>query len=69
MGACPCALGLATPMSMMVGIGKAAELGMLIRKGEALQTASTLTTIVLDKTGTITEGRPKVTAITSFGDF
>ena len=64
--ACPCALGLATPMSMMVGIGKAAELGILIRKGEALQTASTLTMIILDKTGTITEGRPKVTAITAY---
>ena len=61
--ACPCALGLATPMSVMVGVGKAAELGMLVRKGEALQTASKMTTIVLDKTATITEGRPKVTEI------
>ncbi|WP_281647381.1 heavy metal translocating P-type ATPase [Parendozoicomonas sp. Alg238-R29] len=61
--ACPCALGLATPMSVMVGVGKAAELGMLVRKGEALQTASGLTTVVLDKTGTITQGRPTVTAI------
>ncbi|MFK0573166.1 heavy metal translocating P-type ATPase [Endozoicomonas sp.] len=59
--ACPCALGLATPMSMMVGVGKAAELGILIRKGDALQQASKLTTLVLDKTGTITEGRPTVT--------
>ncbi|MGB1272101.1 MAG: heavy metal translocating P-type ATPase, partial [Endozoicomonas sp.] len=59
--ACPCALGLATPMSVMVGIGKAAEMGMLVRKGDALQQASKLTTIVLDKTGTLTLGRPEVT--------
>lgn len=59
--ACPCALGLATPMSVMVGIGKAAEAGVLIRNGEALQTASKITTMILDKTGTITEGVPKVT--------
>jgi Cu+-exporting ATPase len=58
--ACPCALGLATPMSVMVGVGKAAEAGVLIRNGEALQTASKITTMVLDKTGTITEGAPKV---------
>lgn len=61
--ACPCALGLATPMSVMVGIGKAAEAGILIRNGEALQSASKITTMVLDKTGTITEGAPKVTDI------
>ncbi len=61
--ACPCALGLATPMSVMVGVGKAAESGVLIRNGEALQTASTITVMVLDKTGTITEGAPKVTDI------
>ncbi len=61
--ACPCALGLATPMSVMVGVGKAAEFGILIRQGEALQTSSKLDTIVLDKTGTITEGKPEVTAI------
>jgi Cu+-exporting ATPase len=58
--ACPCALGLATPMSVMVGIGKAAEAGVLIRNGEALQTASQLTTMVLDKTGTITAGKPAI---------
>ncbi|MEE3319908.1 MAG: heavy metal translocating P-type ATPase [Pseudomonadota bacterium] len=61
--ACPCALGLATPMSVMVGVGKAAEHGILIRQGEALQTSSKLDTIVLDKTGTITEGKPAVTDI------
>lgn len=65
--ACPCALGLATPMSVMVGVGKAAEYGVLIRNGEALQTASKITTMVLDKTGTITEGSPKVTEIHVFG--
>ncbi|WP_158770025.1 heavy metal translocating P-type ATPase [Paraglaciecola sp. L1A13] len=61
--ACPCALGLATPMSVMVGIGKAAEAGILIRNGEALQTASKITTMILDKTGTITQGQPKVTDV------
>ncbi len=61
--ACPCALGLATPISIMVGVGKAAEYGILIRNGEALQQAGKLTTIVLDKTGTVTEGRPTVTAL------
>ncbi|MBT8076016.1 MAG: heavy metal translocating P-type ATPase, partial [Gammaproteobacteria bacterium] len=66
--ACPCALGLATPMSVMVGIGKAAEAGVLIRNGEALQTASQLSTMVLDKTGTITSGRPEVVEIDALGD-
>jgi Cu+-exporting ATPase len=61
--ACPCALGLATPMSVMVGVGKAAEAGVLIRNGEALQTASKITAMILDKTGTITEGAPKVTDV------
>ena len=61
--ACPCALGLATPMSVMVGVGKAAEAGVLIRNGEALQNASRITTMILDKTGTITEGSPKLTDI------
>ena len=61
--ACPCALGLATPMSIMVGIGKAAEAGVLIRSGDALQKAAGLTTMILDKTGTITEGAPRVTDI------
>ena len=61
--ACPCALGLATPMSIMVGIGKAAEAGVLIRSGDALQTSAGLTVMLLDKTGTITEGAPRVTDI------
>jgi len=66
--ACPCALGLATPMSVMVGVGKAAEAGVLIRNGEALQSASKITTMVLDKTGTITEGAPKVTDVVIASD-
>ena len=61
--ACPCALGLATPMSLMVGIGKGAENGILIRSGEALQTARALNTVVLDKTGTITKGKPELTDV------
>jgi P-type Cu+ transporter len=67
--ACPCALGLATPMSLMVGVGKAAEHGVLIRNGEALETASRLRTIVLDKTGTITKGRPELTDVLPLGEF
>ncbi len=59
--ACPCALGLATPMSLMVGIGKGAENGILIRSGEALQTARAIQAVVLDKTGTITKGKPELT--------
>jgi Cu+-exporting ATPase len=61
--ACPCALGLATPMSLMVGIGKGAENGILIRSGEALQTAHSIHTVVLDKTGTITKGKPELTDV------
>ena len=61
--ACPCALGLATPISLMVGVGKAAEHGVLIRNGEALETASRLNIVVLDKTGTITKGRPELTDV------
>ncbi|MBS3813276.1 copper-translocating P-type ATPase [Candidatus Bipolaricaulota bacterium] len=59
--ACPCALGLATPTALMVGSGKGAENGVLIRKGEAIQTMKDVNTLVLDKTGTITEGKPGVT--------
>ena len=61
--ACPCALGLATPTAIMVGTGKAAELGVLIRGGEALEQARRIDTIVLDKTGTLTRGRPSVTNV------
>jgi Cu+-exporting ATPase len=61
--ACPCALGLATPMSIMVGVGRGAEAGVLIRNAEALERMERIDTLVVDKTGTLTEGRPKVTAI------
>jgi Cu+-exporting ATPase len=67
--ACPCALGLATPTSLTVGIGKAAEQGILIRSGDALQTTQRLSTIVLDKTGTITKGRPELTNVVAVNGF
>ncbi|MEK4031761.1 copper-translocating P-type ATPase [Methylocystis sp. IM2] len=61
--ACPCALGLATPMSVMVGIGRGAQSGVLIKNAEALERFEKINTLVVDKTGTLTEGKPKVTAI------
>ncbi|WP_445361075.1 heavy metal translocating P-type ATPase [Microbulbifer sp. EKSA005] len=66
--ACPCALGLATPMSVMVGVGKGAEYGVLVRNGKALQQSCTLDVLVVDKTGTLTEGSPRLTDIDSDGD-
>jgi Cu+-exporting ATPase len=66
--ACPCALGLATPTALMVGSGLGAENGILIRKGEAIQRMKDVDAIVLDKTGTITKGKPEVTDLISFGD-
>jgi heavy metal translocating P-type ATPase len=61
--ACPCALGLATPMSIMVGVGRGAELGVLIKNAEALERMEKVDTLVVDKTGTLTEGKPKVAAV------
>ncbi|WP_312773287.1 copper-exporting P-type ATPase CopA [Atlantibacter hermannii] len=61
--ACPCALGLATPMSIISGVGRAAEFGALVRDADALQRASTLDTVVFDKTGTLTEGKPQVVGV------
>jgi Cu+-exporting ATPase len=66
--ACPCALGLATPISVMVAVGRAAQSGILIRKGEALQLAGKLTCLILDKTGTVTEGKPTVSTVEAIGD-
>jgi len=65
--ACPCALGLATPMSIISGVGRAAESGVLVRDADALQRASTLDTLVFDKTGTLTEGKPQVVAVHTLG--
>jgi len=62
--ACPCAMGLATPTSIMVGTGRAAELGVLFRRGDALQSLSNVQTVALDKTGTLTQGRPELTDLT-----
>ena len=67
--ACPCALGLATPMSIMVGVGRGAQVGVLIKNAEALERMEKIDTLVVDKTGTLTEGKPKVTAIVAASGF
>jgi P-type Cu+ transporter len=67
--ACPCALGLATPMSIMVGVGKGASAGVLIKNAEALERFEKVDTLVVDKTGTLTEGKPRVTAIVAAAGF
>ena len=66
--ACPCALGLATPMSVMVGVGKGAQNGVLIKNAEALEKLDKVDTLIIDKTGTITEGKPAVEKVASFGN-
>ena len=67
--ACPCALGLATPMSIMVGVGRGAQAGVLIKHAEALERMEKIDTLVVDKTGTLTEGKPKVVAVIAFSGF
>jgi Cu+-exporting ATPase len=67
--ACPCALGLATPMSIMVGVGRGAQAGVLIKNAEALERMEKIDTLVIDKTGTLTEGKPKAVAIAPTSDF
>jgi Cu+-exporting ATPase len=65
---CPCALGIATPAALMVGVGKGAELGILIRSGEVLERVERLTTVVFDKTGTLTQGKPVLTQVVAFAE-
>ncbi|MDU6324245.1 copper-translocating P-type ATPase, partial [Bradyrhizobium sp.] len=67
--ACPCALGLATPMSIMVGVGRGAHMGVLIKNAEALERMERIDTLVVDKTGTLTEGKPKVVAVVPAGSY
>ncbi len=67
--ACPCALGLATPISVMVSVGRAAQMGVLIRNGDALQSAGKITSLILDKTGTVTEGMPVVSTVETVGEY
>lgn len=67
--ACPCALGLATPMSVMVGVGRGAQMGVLIRNAEAIENLAKLDTLAVDKTGTLTEGRPKLAQLLPIGGF
>lgn len=67
--ACPCALGLATPMSVMVGVGRGAKEGVLIKSAEVLETMEKVQVVVVDKTGTLTRGRPEVTNVQTFGEF
>ncbi|MGA8821743.1 MAG: copper-translocating P-type ATPase, partial [Pseudolabrys sp.] len=67
--ACPCALGLATPMSIMVGVGRGAQVGVLIKNAEALERMEKIDTLVIDKTGTLTEGKPRVVAVTPASGF
>src|SRR5262249_16853695 len=67
--ACPCALGLATPLAIMVGVGCGAQAGVLVRDATALEALAVVDTLLLDKTGTLTEGKPRIVTVKSFGGF